>query len=62
MNEVSIVLCKQCEGRGYLLVETLVDYHKRIYDTSKTPCINCKGAGRLKKTTTVKYEPYVEEH
>ena len=56
MKTVEVVLCSSCKGRGYLLVENCVDYHRGIYDNDKKDCRKCDNTGRLLKITTVEFE------
>lgn len=58
-EEVTIVLCSKCEGRGKLTWSEVVDYHKREYETYSEDCRFCSGSGRRWKSVTTKYEPYV---
>lgn len=45
-----VILCDRCHGFGFIEREELVDYHKRDYATSRTPCQRCEGDGRLIET------------
>ena len=54
-----IMLCEYCNGKGYIVKETLIDYHKSEYNIKKLKCHKCQGSGRLKVKTTIEYEPYV---
>jgi|NOAtaT_6_FD_contig_91_709617_length_2473_multi_2_in_0_out_0_3 hypothetical protein len=60
-KEVKIILCGTCKGTGKTSYEECVNYHKREYDTIFKTCYNCKGSGRLKETTTVEIEPFINK-
>lgn len=53
---VEVVICKKCNGMGYIYDSKMIDYHKREYDTIKTDCVICGGKGRLIAETTVVYQ------
>jgi len=53
---VEIILCDHCKGSGQTSYDECVDYHKREYETIYETCYACKGSGRLKKITSVKFE------
>lgn len=55
---IEIIICERCKGNGTNEERELVDYHHGIYNTTHVKCTSCKGSGRLKKTTTVKIEPF----
>lgn len=55
---VEVILCTACKGNGHIYTDVMTDYHKREYETYKTECKNCKGTGRLLKTTVVTYEAF----
>lgn len=56
-----IVVCKKCEGRGYVIEEILTNYHRGEYDYKYHPCPRCKSSGRMNKVTTEEETPYVSE-
>ena len=60
LTETEVVLCKSCDGRGYVWGSEMTDYHKREYDTFKVSCKPCGGTGRMIKKTTITYEKFVE--
>ena len=57
-TETEIILCKSCEGKGYIWGSEMTDYHKREYDTFKIDCKRCDSMGRLIKKTTTAYEKF----
>ena len=61
MNTIEVVLCSMCKGEGVICNDELVDYHKRDYVTHVLECKICKGSGRLKRITTVTYEPHTNK-
>lgn len=42
-----VILCKVCEGLGFVEREELVDYHRNEYFTNRYKCQKCNGDGRL---------------
>lgn len=58
MRSEEILICEPCKGRGVLMTDVLVDYHKREYDTESRPCYYCKGSGRMRKITVTEWKPY----
>lgn len=57
-----IILCSECEGRGYIYRHELTCYHKGEYDVHLDTCKTCDGKGRLYKITTITYEKLQEEN
>jgi hypothetical protein len=55
---VEVILCVACKGNGHIYTDVLTCYHKREYDTHISECKNCKGTGRILKTTVVTYDAY----
>jgi len=55
---IKIIICKKCNGKGTVEQRELVDYHKGEYNTWDEECSMCKGSGRMKKTKSIKVEPY----
>ncbi len=56
-----IIMCGLCEGAGVREQSTLTDYHKGEYNYWNTVCEECKGSGRIVKTTKITYKPYKQE-
>jgi hypothetical protein len=55
---IEIIICERCKGKETNEERELVDYHRSEYNITYIKCTLCKGSGRLKKTTTVKIEPF----
>lgn len=58
MQKSEVVLCENCEGKGFKWHSELVNYHKGEYDTTKQDCSVCAGSGRLCQETVVTFKPY----
>lgn len=57
---IDVILCKFCDGKGYQTEHRITDYHKSEYDVIEKGCYECKGSGRLTRTTTTVLEPFVK--
>lgn len=55
-----LVLCSKCNGGGFNL-EYLINANTKHYEPKKHNCNYCLGSGRRWKTTTVTFEPFVNE-
>lgn len=55
-----VIICYECDGKGFITKSVLTDYHKGEYDSFDHFCKKCKGSGRIIKTTTtnVTEEPF----
>jgi hypothetical protein len=42
-----VELCDRCQGYGFFEKEEMTNYHKREYNTYRTPCGHCEGDGRM---------------
>ena len=51
-----IVICPECNGRGAIFEDILIDHHRGIYDTKRHTCERCEGNGRLERRTTTTFE------
>lgn len=62
MNKVEeIYLCVQCDGKGVKEFEQVIPNPsdgQRRYHTVSDKCYDCRGSGRMIKTTTITNEPY----
>lgn len=53
MNNSKVVICKNCKGKG----EVIVEYYKSKRDPHQVSCEKCLGTGRLLRTVTIEYKP-----
>ena len=58
MDEITLVLCKKCDGHGRRFWDELVDYHKREYVEHSEECKCCEGSGRRWQTVTTTFKAY----
>ena len=55
---VSVVICEDCDGKGYRVEERLVNYHKSEYDYEQIQCMTCNSTGRMWKEENITYKPF----
>lgn len=56
-----IQLCNLCKGKGFRVKRELIGGHNLEVIEHKEACAFCGGTGRVVKTVTTTYEPYVAE-
>lgn len=61
MHTVEIILCNYCRGSGIINEETMIDYHKSLYSSTKVKCRHCNGSGRLEKVAITEIKAYTPE-
>lgn len=59
MTRTEIVVCGNCDGKGYRTRHVTTCYHKGEYDVHFDSCYKCGGSGLLQRTTTVTEVPFV---
>lgn len=52
ISDMAVILCKQCEGKGYTTTQVCLDQHKSEWAMVRNNCGTCDGSGRLLQRIT----------
>ena len=60
-TKTEVILCSSCEGRGYIVGSTMLDYHRGEFSATRISCKTCDETGRMIKKTTISYEKFTND-